>query len=162
MANAGLLQRLDKVEIRQLKVEEETEQWKQEVNQRFDQQMFDANILIEQIVSGARTRIVLIDDYVTSEILQRFHTHAPGVPIDCYVKSRLATDELRKKFIDFRDQYPGTHCELHTFECSHDRWLIIDQTVYHFGASIKDLGKRWFSVDICTEYTADELIARLG
>lgn len=49
----------------------------------------------------------------------------------------------------------------HTFEQSHDRWLIIDKTVYHFGASIKDLGKRWFSVDMCTEYTADELLARL-
>lgn len=49
----------------------------------------------------------------------------------------------------------------HTFEHSHDRWLIIDKTVYHFGASIKDLGKRWFSVDMCTEYTADELLARL-
>ena len=50
---------------------------------------------------------------------------------------------------------------LHTFERSHDRWLIIDDIVYHFGASLKDLGKRWFSVDIVTEHTADDFISRL-
>ena len=47
------------------------------------------------------------------------------------------------------------------FERSHDRWLIIDDIVYHFGASQKDLGKRWFSVDIVTEHTADDFISRL-
>lgn len=47
------------------------------------------------------------------------------------------------------------------FERSHDRWLIIDDIVYHFGASLKDLGKRWFSVDIVTEHTADDFISRL-
>ena len=81
--------------------------------------------------------------------------------VDCYVKNRMATSDLSRKFTDFQAQYPGGHCQLHTFDRSHDRWLVVDDTVYHFGASIKDLGKRWFSVDICTEYTADELIARL-
>ena len=176
-AHAGVLQRLDSFEQFRVEMKQDLADTNTRIDQIldrlddgtlkvkmgvfFDQQMFDANVLIEQIVSEAKTRIVLIDDYVTSEILQRFHTHAPGVPIDCYVKSRLATDDIRQKFTDFRSQYPDTHCQLHTFERSHDRWLIIDQTVYHFGASIKDLGKRWFSVDICTEYTADELIARL-
>ena len=176
-AHAGVLQRLDSFEQFRIEMKQDLADTNTRIDQIldrlddgtlkvkmgvfFDQQMFDANVLIEQIVSEAKTRIVLIDDYVTSEVLQRFRSHAPGVPIDCYVKSRLATDDLRQKFTDFRSQYPDAHCELHTFERSHDRWLIIDQVVYHFGASIKDLGKRWFSVDICTEYTADELIARL-
>lgn len=180
-ANAGVLQRLDQVEIRQLQSQRQTEQWVTEVNQRFDQildrlddgslkakmgvffdqQMFDANVLVEELVSKAKKRIVLIDDYVTGEILQRFHDYAPSATIDCYVKDRMVTIALQQKFTDFCAQYPGTHCQLHTFEQSHDRWLIIDKTVYHFGASIKDLGKRWFSVDMCTEYTADELLARL-
>ena len=59
---------------------------------------------------------------------------------------------------NYNTQYPLEPTRLHTFERSHDRWLIIDDIVYHFGASLKDLGKRWFSVDIVTEHTADDFI----
>ena len=62
---------------------------------------------------------------------------------------------------NYNTQYPLEPTILHTFERSHDRWLIIDDIVYHFGASLKDLGKRWFSVDIVTEHTADDFISRL-
>ena len=62
---------------------------------------------------------------------------------------------------NYNTQYPLEPTRLHTFERSHDRWLIIDDIVYHFGASLKDLGKRWFSVDIVTEHTADDFISRL-
>lgn len=62
---------------------------------------------------------------------------------------------------NYNTQYPLKPTRLHTFEHSHDRWLIIDDIVYHFGASLKDLGKRWFSVDIVTEHTADDFISRL-
>ena len=58
-------------------------------------------------------------------------------------------------------QYPSAPINVHEFQRSHDRFLIIDDEVYHFGASIKDLGKRWFGVNLITEYTADDLIARL-
>lgn len=77
----------------------------------FDQQMFDANVLVEELVSKAKKRIVLIDDYVTGEILQRFHDYAPSATIDCYVKDRMATIALQQKFTDFCAQYPGTHCQ---------------------------------------------------
>lgn len=62
---------------------------------------------------------------------------------------------------NYNTQYPLEPTRLHTFERSHDRWLIIDDIVYHFGASLKDLGKRWFSVDIVTEHTANDFISRL-
>lgn len=62
---------------------------------------------------------------------------------------------------NYNTQYPLEPTRLHTFERSHDRWLFIDDIVYHFGASLKDLGKRWFSVDIVTEHTADDFISRL-
>ena len=51
--------------------------------------------------------------------------------------------------------------EVKVFKNSHDRFLIIDENIYHFGASIKDLGKKWFAVTLMTEYTADELLHRL-
>lgn len=56
-------------------------------------------------------------------------------------------------------QYPAIDVRL--FKKSHDRFLIVDDKVYHFGASIKDLGKKWFAVSLMTEYTADELLSRL-
>ena len=86
----------------------------------------------------------------------------PGVTLDCYVKARFATPDLQEVFAQYNSQYPYEPTVLYTFEHSHDRWLIIDDTVYHFGASLKDLGKRWFSVDIITEHSADELISRIN
>ena len=76
-------------------------------------------------------------------------------------KQQLITNCDRFKGLKHSSYDPSEPTTLHTFERSHDRWLIIDDTVYHFGASLKDLGKRWFSVDIITEHTADELISRL-
>ena len=70
----------------------------------------------------------------------------------------MSEDEIQAIY---NTQYPLEPTRLHTFERSHDRWLIIDDIVYHFGASLKDLGKRWFSVDIVTEHTADDFILRL-
>lgn len=70
----------------------------------------------------------------------------------------MSEDEIQAIY---NTQYPLEPTRLHTFERSHDRWLIIDDIVYHFGASLKDLGKRWFSVDIVTEHTADDFISRL-
>lgn len=70
----------------------------------------------------------------------------------------MSEDEIQAIY---NTQYPLEPTRLHTFERSHDRWLIIDDIVYHFGASLKDLGKRWFSVDIVTEHTADDFISRM-
>ena len=127
----------------------------------FDGQMFDAFVLVEELIQQAKHRIVLIDDYITASLLQRFHKRNTGVTLDCYVKSRFATQDLRDAIAGYNAQYPSEQTSLHTFENSHDRWLIIDDAVYHFGASLKDLGKRWFAVGIITEHTADDLISRL-
>ena len=170
VANAAIFQRLEAVELRQLGTDKKIGEILNRLNDGslkpklgifFDGQMFDANVLVEQLTSVAKNRIVLIDDYVTAEILQRFHRCSPKATIVCYVKDRFKTSALEKVFSDFSAQYPSQRCELHTSDKSHDRWLIVDDDVYHFGASVKDLGKRWFSVDKQTEYSADELIARL-
>ena len=170
VANAAIFQRLEAVELRQLGTDKKIGEilnrlddgsLKPKLGIFFDGQMFDANVLVEQLTSVAKERIVLIDDYVTAEILQRFHRCSPTAAILCYVKDRFKSSALEKVFSDFSAQYPSQRCELLTSDKSHDRWLIVDDDVYHFGASVKDLGKRWFSVDKQTEYSADELIARL-
>lgn len=176
-ANAGLFQRIESLEAYRLETKQEFKaigerfdqimdrlddgSLKQKLGIFFDGQMFDAFVLVEELIQKATRRIVLIDDYLTASVLQRFHHRNPGVTLDCYVKTRFATDDLQDAIRQYNTQYPTEPTVLHTFERSHDRWLIIDETVYHFGASLKDLGKRWFSVDVITEHKADDLIARL-
>lgn len=177
VSNAQIFQRLDSLEQYKLEskrnfehVDERFEEildkledgtLKHKVGIFFDGQMFDAYLLVEELVSKATKRIVLIDDYVDASVLERFNQHQPGVAIDCYVNKRHITKAMLTAFSMYKNQYPSEHCELHEFNKSHDRWLIIDDTVYHFGASIKDLGKKWFAVDIIKEYNADDLLKRL-
>ena len=175
--NAGMLQRLDDMERHQALTDKKIDDTntridrvldqmedgtlKQKLGIFFDGQMFDAFVLVEELIQKATRRIVLIDDYVTAAVLQRFHQRKAGVTLDCYVKSKFNTVDLQDAFSTYSKQYPTEATRLHIFEGSHDRWMIVDDTVYHFGASLKDLGKRWFSVDVITEHTAEDLIARL-
>ena len=165
-----IMRRLKAIDLKQIPTDQKINQildrlddgtLKQKLGIFFDGQMFDAFVLVEELILKATKRIILIDDYITASLLQRFHKRKSGVTLDCYVKARFATSDLQEVFAQYNSQYPSEPTVLHTFEHSHDRWLIIDDTVYHFGASLKDLGKRWFSVDIITEHTADELISRL-
>lgn len=169
-ANAGIFQRLEAVELKQIATDEKINNilsrlddgsLKQKLGVFFDGQMFDAFVLVEELIKKANKRIILIDDYLTASLLQRFHNRNQGVTLDCYVKTRFATESLIQAIDQYNIQYPNEPTIIHTFESSHDRWLIIDETIYHFGASLKDLGKRWFSVDIITEHSADELLSRL-
>lgn len=178
MANAGLFQRIESLEAYRLEAKQEFKT----IGKRFDQimdrlddgtlkhrlgiffdgQMFDAYVLMETLFKRATRRIVLIDDYINADILQRMRVRPNlAATIDCYVQSRHQTQDMQFAFTTYNQQYPSEHVQLHTFQHSHDRFLIIDDEVYHFGASIKDLGKRWFGVNLITEYTADDLIARL-
>lgn len=178
MNNAGIFQRLEHIEQHQLLADQRLEATNTRIDQIldrmddgslrqklgifFDGQMFDAFVLIETLFKRATRRIILIDDYVNADILQRMRVRASlSITIDCYVQSRHQTRDMQLAFSSYNAQYPSEHVQLHTFERSHDRFLIIDDEVYHFGASIKDLGKRWFGVNLITEHTADELIARL-
>lgn len=178
IANAGVLQRLERVELKQLR----SEQWKDEVERRFDDildrmddgslkhklgmffdgQMFESYSLVEELVKRASKRVVLIDDYVDAGVLEHFRMRGEGATVDVYVNKHHQTTTMKDTFDKYHAQYPGEHVELHTFNKAHDRWLIIDDEVYHFGASIKDLGLKWFSVNRVTEYSAEELIRRLN
>ena len=171
MANAHVFQRMEMIEQKQLLTDKKIDEimsrlddgtLKARLGIFFEGQMFDAFVLVETLFSRATRRIVLIDDYVSGDILQRMRVR-PGLTaaIDCYVRDIHRTGEMEQAFRAYNAQYPDEHCRLHTFNGAHDRFMIIDDEVYHFGASIKDLGKRWFGVNLITEHTAGELIARL-
>ncbi len=79
---------------------------KQNLGIFFDGQMFDAFVLVEELIQHAERRIVLIDDYITAALMQRFHKRNAGVTLDCYVKSRFATADLRDAIANYNCSVP--------------------------------------------------------
>ncbi len=165
VANAQIFQRLDRLDRKQLENEQNFEKVfaKFEENEPirqgifFDGQTYDAYTFVSDRIREAKSRVVLVDNYVDDTVLTMLDKRATGVVATIY------TMQISKAFyldIDkHNSQYPAI--EVKVFKNSHDRFLIIDDKVYHFGASIKDLGKKWFAVNLMTEYTADELLYRL-
>lgn len=178
VANAGVLQRLESLEQFRLEARKNMQSvdkrfddildrmddgsLKHKLGMFFDGQMFESYSLVEELVKRAGRRVILIDDYVDAGVLEHFRMRGEGASVDVYVHERHQTATMKNTFEVYHQQYPSEHVALHTFNKAHDRWLIIDDEVYHFGASIKDLGLKWFSVNLVTEYSADELIARLN
>jgi len=108
----------------------------------FDGQIFDAWQFVSQIIKDAKETIVLIDNYVDESVLMLLSKRNPGVKATIYTAN--ITKQLETDLKKHNQQYPPI--ELKLFSKSHDRFLIIDQKdVYHIGASLKDLGKKWFA-----------------
>ena len=107
----------------------------------YDGQVFDAHTFVSDLIRSATTRIVLIDNYVDDTVLKLLDKRASRVKATIYTKQispALQTD------IDLHNtQYEPI--DVQVFADSHDRFLMIDETVYHIGASLKDLGKKWFA-----------------
>jgi hypothetical protein len=153
--NAQLFQRIDTVEKRQLKHEMETDEKFEKVfnelqsNQLdpkqgifFDGQIFDAHKFVSGLIRKAEKSILLIDNYIDDTVLDLFTKRKKNVAVTILTKK--ITKELALDLNKFNAQYPAV--EIKEFSDSHDRFIIIDnEDVYHFGASLKDLGKKWFA-----------------
>ena len=107
----------------------------------YDGQIFDAYTFINDRIRKATTRIILIDNYIDDSVLTILSKRADKVAATIYTKK--PTVQLQLDIQKHNAQYPPI--EVITFDRSHDRFLCIDETVYHLGASIKDLGKKWFA-----------------
>lgn len=109
----------------------------------YDGQIFDAYLFVSDIVKSAQKSINLIDNYVDESTLVLFTKRDANVSMKIYTKS--VSKQLQLDLQKHNAQYPSI--EVEKFELSHDRFLIVDEKeVYHFGASLKDLGKKWFAV----------------
>ena len=124
----------------------------------FDGQIFDAFKLVMQLIKSAEHRIILIDNYINEDILTMFDQRVNGVTA-CIYTARI--DSAMQLAIQRHDaQYDPIL--VNVFRMSHDRWLIIDDKVYHFGASLKDLGKKWFGVSLYQDITPEELLSKIS
>lgn len=123
----------------------------------FDGQIFDAYAFIAKLIRKAKKRIVVIDSYVDDSVLVQLSKRNPGVTVDIY-DGRIS-DQLRQDIERHNRQYPGV--TLHAYNKAHDRFLIIDEEVYHIGHSLKDLGKKLFAFSKMDVMTGTELISQL-
>ena len=107
----------------------------------FDGQIFDAYVFVCDLIRRARKRIILIDNYIDETVLTLLNKRDSGVRATVYTKR--IDDNLRLDIKRHNDQYAPVN--VRTSNKIHDRFLIIDDTLYHIGASIKELGKKLFA-----------------
>ena len=107
----------------------------------FDGQIFDAYTFVSDLVRSAKSRIILFDNYVDDTVLTLLDKRADGVSAQIYTRS--ITQQLALDLQRHNAQYHPI--AINAFQNAHDRFLCIDDTVYHLGASLKDLGKKWFA-----------------
>jgi len=107
----------------------------------YDGQVFDAYLFVVDLIKNATESIVLIDNYIDESVLTLF---SKNQRIDVTIYSKNISKQLKLDLKKYNAQYRPIKCK--HFKESHDRFMIIDKTeVYHFGASLKDLGKKWFA-----------------
>ena len=123
----------------------------------FNGQIFDAYVLVADLIRQAKTRIVVIDNYIDDSVLVQLSKRQPGVTVDIY--DGQISRQLRQDVEKHNEQYPGV--TLHKYAKAHDRFLIIDEDVYHIGASLKDLGKKLFAFSKMEVMIGPELLAEL-
>ena len=123
----------------------------------FDGQIYDAYTFVAELVRKATRRTVLIDNYIDDTVLTMLSKRADGVEATIYTGK--ISKQLQLDIDKHNAQYPPI--TVRTFSKAHDRFLIIDQTVYLIGASIKDLGKKWFGFTLLENTDAEDLLGRL-
>lgn len=123
----------------------------------FDGQVFDAYRLASDLVRKARKSIVLIDNYVDDTVLSLLDKRQDGVYATIYTQH--ASEKLQLDINRHNAQYPSISVQ--QFNKAHDRFLLIDDEIYHIGASLKDLGKKWFAFAQMRDITAKELINKI-
>jgi len=108
----------------------------------YDGQIFDAHSFVSKLIKSATKTIILFDNYIDESVLMLLSKRNKGVRVTIYTKS--ISKQLKLDLDRFDQQYQPI--EVKEFTKSHDRFLIIDETeIYHIGASLKDLGKKWFA-----------------
>ena len=123
----------------------------------YDGQIFDAYVQIVSLIKQARRSIVLVDNYVDETTLTMLSKRNANVSATIYTKQ--TAEQFRLDVQRHNQQYPPI--TINVCQHNHDRFLIIDDVVYLFGASLKDAGKKLFAYIKMQETSASELLSRL-
>ncbi|AGY53012.1 hypothetical protein BRDCF_p385 [Bacteroidales bacterium CF] len=149
--NTILFQRLDRVELKQIEADQKFEQVFKALESPkpqpdkgifYDGQVFDAWTFVSDIIRSANHSIILIDNYIDDTVFTLFAKRKPGVKAIFYTKN------LGKQLLLDAKKYNAQYepIEIVQMDAAHDRFLITDNTkLYHLGASLKDLGRKWFA-----------------
>ena len=172
--NADVFRRLSTIEYHQLEMmqhQQESDKRIDEVFRRLDEgrvrpkqgifydgQVYDAYTFVSDLIKSAKRSIVLIDNYVDETVLTLLDKRDNSVTADIYTQQ--INQQLRLDIDRHNSQYPPIN--VNVFRRSHDRFLCIDDAVYHIGASIKDLGKKWFAFAKMEVLTPTELVAKIN
>ena len=150
IANASIFQRIEKIELKQLETDDkigqiisalEDKSMKPKQGIFFDGQIFDAYKFVSKLIKSATKSIILIDNYVDETVLTLF---SKNQKVDVTIYTKNLTNQLKLDLSKYNAQY--REIKIKKFNKAHDRFLIIDKNeIYHFGASLKDLGKKWFA-----------------
>ncbi len=124
----------------------------------YNGQVYDAYTSVAGLIKKAKRRIILIDNYVDETVLTLLDKREEGVSAVIY------THQISRQLVLDIDRHNAQYSpiEVETFHLSHDRFLCIDDDVYHIGASIKDLGKKWFGFSKMEVLTPNELVERIN
>ena len=170
--NSQLFQRLETIEYHQLEMKQHQEITDKRIDEVFkkldanippvqgifyDGQVFDAYRFVSDLMRKAKQSVVLIDNYVDDTVLTLLDKREDGVTATIY--TQRISNQFQLDVDRHNTQYP--HIEIKQFNKAHDRFLLIDDEVYHIGASIKDLGKKWFGFTLMRDITATELISKI-
>ncbi len=165
MNNASIFQRMERLEMKQLKTDEKVDAILDKLGKDkkpkegifFQGQIFDAYVFVADLIRKAKDRIVIIDNYIDDSVLLQLSKRKAGVTVDIY--DGQISRQLRQDVTAHNAQYPGV--TLHSYQKAHDRFMIIDEDVYHIGASLKDLGKKLFAFSKMDVMTGSEMISKL-
>jgi hypothetical protein len=151
LSNAQVFQRLETLEQRQFQIDRNMEKVLNAIESKeirpkqgifFEGQFFDAHVFVSDLFRSAKKSIIIIDNYLDDTVLTHLVKRKENVSV--LLLTRNISETLVQDVEKFNRQYPTI--ELREFGDSHDRFIVIDSVdIYHFGASLKDLGKKWFA-----------------
>ena len=166
VSNAQVFQRLENLEYKQIatdqkveKLYEKLEEGKLEPKQGifFEGQIFDAYSFVSNLIKQASKAVILFDNYVDETVLTLLDKRPAGVKATIFTKQ--ISSQLQLDLARHNAQYAPI--DIKHFNKAHDRFLIIDDKVYHIGASLKDLGKKWFAFSLMKDLTPSDLLNKV-
>lgn len=166
VSNAQVFQRLENLEYKLIATDQKVErlydmleEGKLEPKQGifFEGQIFDAYSFVCGLIKRATREVILFDNFVDETVLTLLDKRGAGVSATIY--SRQISQQLRLDLARHNAQYASI--SIKPLNKAHDRFLIIDDKVYHIGASLKDLGKKWFAFSLMNDITPQVLISKI-